>query len=35
MRFGHMNQVGADIWLTLIGMALVGLIIVYLSGRKK
>ncbi len=35
MRFGYLNQIGADIWLTLIGMAHLGLIVLYLVGRNK
>lgn len=35
MRFGYLNQIGADIWLALIGVALLGLIVLYLVGRNK
>ncbi|MEQ8877197.1 MAG: LPXTG cell wall anchor domain-containing protein [Phycisphaerales bacterium] len=35
MVFGHWTQTGADIWLTLIGMAVFGLILLYVVRRKK
>jgi len=35
MVFGHWNQTGVDIWLTLIGMGVVGLVLLYVVRRKK
>ena len=34
MVFGHWTQTGVDIWLTLIGMAVVGLALLYVVRRK-
>ena len=34
MVFGHWTQTGVDIWLTLIGMAVVGLVLLYVVRRK-